>query len=912
MKKLALFIHGLGGDAPGTWEKFPVLLRKDVEIAGQYDVASVEYDTGFFRRQPSLGACAGILKTEIGNCYKDYSEIALIAHSQGGLIARAYIAERLNSGQPLPVNRLLTFATPHHGSGHATLLKRVLGSSQQVKDLDPNSEFLRALGIAWGQAKPEQKVRRKYVVAAGDAIVGQVSAMGDWNPDYEVIGGVGHRSSVKPESAEDTSFRVAKNFLLEEALLPGGVEADYRAPLLRLNYVEAKETTRFIYAARVLPFIGRDAETGKLSDFLAGPEQPFRWMVLHGSGGTGKSRLALELCLALRNDWHAGFLPQEGDEPDWGRWQPLVPTLIVIDYAARDTERTGRFLRSLSGRGTPDGTMRLSAPVRVLLVERMGKGDWLDKILGTGVAKARVEAAHAAEDLPLLALSDPWPIFEFVLKEAKRPAPDKTETLAALEKIDPEHRPLFAYFMADAIAAGRDVRQFDAARLLDDVIKRARDKFWKSAGAGPKEERLLALATMTRGLPVSALDEVTDKLLPSWDIDRHPAAFLAMTGRESGETIPPLEPDIAGEHFALSCLADPNLANADRARFCALAWRLNPFGMAQFMVLSHRDLSGHAMLPFVRKSPPFVGLPELLWAMASVDLMNGLRARDPDAARALLADMRTIAQQRGEPALWEEWAKAAINLMNGLSSHDPDAARALLADMRTIAQQRGEPALWELWAKAATNLMAGLRARDPDAARALLADMRTIAQQRGEAALWEEWAKAASNLMNGLSSSDPDAARALLADMRALAEGRRESILWDIWATAARNLIYLRSGELDAALALFNDMRVVAEARGEPALWEQWARAATNLMASLWSRHPDAAQALFDEMYGVAKARGESALWEQWARAALTIIWDLKPRDPAAADAFIEALPPEALEWIPVAVERTLGQSSQP
>jgi hypothetical protein len=128
--------------------------------------------------------------------------------------------------------------------------------------------------------------------------------------------------------------------LLEDSLLPGGVEADYQAPLLRFNHIEPKkdpQTVRFIYSARVLPFIGRDVEKNILADFLGGLEQPFRWMVMHGSGGVGKSRLALELCLAVRNKWHAGFLPQEGQEPDWGRWQPLMPTLIVIDYAARRT-----------------------------------------------------------------------------------------------------------------------------------------------------------------------------------------------------------------------------------------------------------------------------------------------------------------------------------------------------------------------------------------------------------------------------------------------------------------------------------------------------------------------------------------------------------------------------------------------
>ena len=56
-------------------------------------------------------------------------------------------------------------------------------------------------------------------------------------------------------------------------------------------------------------------------------------------------------------------------------------------------------------------------------------------------------------NLALATISDSWPIFEFVLDQAKKPLPDKTETLAALGQIDRERRPLFAYFMADAIAA---------------------------------------------------------------------------------------------------------------------------------------------------------------------------------------------------------------------------------------------------------------------------------------------------------------------------------------------------------------------------------------------------------------------------------------------------------------------------
>jgi hypothetical protein len=38
MKKLVLFIHGLGGSADGTWRKFPALIGADADLVGQYDV----------------------------------------------------------------------------------------------------------------------------------------------------------------------------------------------------------------------------------------------------------------------------------------------------------------------------------------------------------------------------------------------------------------------------------------------------------------------------------------------------------------------------------------------------------------------------------------------------------------------------------------------------------------------------------------------------------------------------------------------------------------------------------------------------------------------------------------------------------------------------------------------------------
>ena len=141
--------------------------------------------------------------------------------------------------------------------------------------------------------------------------------------------------------------------------------------------------------------------------------------------------------------------------------------------------------------------------------------------------------------------------------------------------------------------------------------------------------------------------------------------------------------------------------------------------------------------------------------------LSGIGARDPQAARTLLGEMRaTIAEKRDEAALWEIWAKAVFNLADDLRARDPQAAWALLDEMRaTIADKRNEAALWEIWAKAAAYLFVDLHARDPQVARTLLGEMRATA------ASWDIWFEEVANLLVDLRARDPQAARALLDDL---------------------------------------------------------------------------------------------------------------------------------------------------
>ncbi len=100
--------------------------------------------------------------------------------------------------------------------------------------------------------------------------------------------------------------------------------------------------------------------------------------VITGIGGSGKTRLALELAQRLRADgWYAGTLPKppRGESVAGVEWLAGVvsPVLVVLDYAdGRVTDATALLAALRARRG---------APAVVLLTARAIEGDWLDSII---------------------------------------------------------------------------------------------------------------------------------------------------------------------------------------------------------------------------------------------------------------------------------------------------------------------------------------------------------------------------------------------------------------------------------------------------------------------------------------------------------------------------------------------------
>lgn len=169
-------------------------------------------------------------------------------------------------------------------------------------------------------------------------------------------------------------------------LVPRMFEADAALPgthlpsaLLRAEY-------------EVVPFAHRETELDRLRGFLLGDDRAAA-LLMTGSGGQGKTRLARHLCAEVTADgWVAGFLADEVAPATVTSVCALeTPMLLVIDYAEGRTEQAIAAMAAFSARTGAKG--------RLLLIGRSA-GEWQDKLADTEDEAAAATLTDCAE-LPL-------------------------------------------------------------------------------------------------------------------------------------------------------------------------------------------------------------------------------------------------------------------------------------------------------------------------------------------------------------------------------------------------------------------------------------------------------------------------------------------------------------------------------
>jgi pimeloyl-ACP methyl ester carboxylesterase len=117
-----VFVHGLFS-SPAVWADFTRLIGQDADLNPKVSLHRFTYDSPRFRVRPDhripdmsdvADQLSGYLKVQLPGA----KSIALVTHSQGGLIVQRFLARMINEDQGLElacIKRIVMFACPTDG-----------------------------------------------------------------------------------------------------------------------------------------------------------------------------------------------------------------------------------------------------------------------------------------------------------------------------------------------------------------------------------------------------------------------------------------------------------------------------------------------------------------------------------------------------------------------------------------------------------------------------------------------------------------------------------------------------------------------------------------------------------------------------------------------------------------------------
>jgi hypothetical protein len=315
--------------------------------------------------------------------------------------------------------------------------------------------------------------------------------------------------------------------------------------------------------AGVFDYVGRGALFADLEAWIHSPA-PFSAQMIAGRGGSGKTRLAVELCLRLREwDWLCGFLARGDGE---GRLDALVeaPTarLVVIDYAENRADQLELLLPQLSASASEE------EPVRVLLLVRTSTegAEGRPRLLGPGIESVErvIEGCgvRVLEGDERLDFGERTQLFDravLAFGEYTEPSSQPAQAPALSHPIF--ETPLMVVIAAFLAAYGEKAPS-SRIELLDGLLEHER-RYWREGAVGLGAdnallERIVAVATLVNAESESQAAEHLRLLTDLHDATaerRNQLARWVSAQYPGPRWWNPLEPDLIGEHLVASCFA---------------------------------------------------------------------------------------------------------------------------------------------------------------------------------------------------------------------------------------------------------------------------------------------------------------------------------------------------------------------
>ena len=330
---------------------------------------------------------------------------------------------------------------------------------------------------------------------------------------------------------------------------------------------------RLKFSERLTDFVGRKKEMQQLADFVD-DEEEFRWWLMIGPAFSGKSRLTLEYCQALPDDWQWGWISTyEMESFPFSQWKPDRCTFIVIDYAMGKESTIERVLQQVR---TACMSNQLLHKVRVLLVEREYT-DWLRRLNHLETIGNWIESKRFSPSALVIAR----------LSSLANQSHARNETVA--EQINA----LLCNSHSDK----------DITETVRSLVDREKEGRWGNLTQGIIDTILVATmcggfdATKVRA-PTGEVGQYLRDLNGCKDLSR------IIGVQHVPHQYPAMDPDMFGELFVLDELANRIPASNAHHSLFKLASRIDPSGFVNFWYRCGQSYSTHSELNRVLEDWP--------------------------------------------------------------------------------------------------------------------------------------------------------------------------------------------------------------------------------------------------------------------------------------------------------------------
>jgi pimeloyl-ACP methyl ester carboxylesterase len=206
-----VFIHGFTGAGDSTWGSMIDFIKEESLIAS-WDILTIEYPTALrmdipnvWSSDPDLDILALTLRTSLSQPpFAQYKQLALVAHSMGGLVAQKAIVD--NEQLSRRISQLVLYATPSNGVEKARPFLRL---KKQIRDMVPDSDFIVALRARWTQKFGDRPPFELRIIAGNkDDFVPASSSISPFLAEFVDVVSGDHLGIIRPQCADDPSVQV--------------------------------------------------------------------------------------------------------------------------------------------------------------------------------------------------------------------------------------------------------------------------------------------------------------------------------------------------------------------------------------------------------------------------------------------------------------------------------------------------------------------------------------------------------------------------------------------------------------------------------------------------------------------------------------------------------------------------------